>query len=148
MFRFLKICVGLIMLVSMSAVARGELIMRANFSQVSTTPGCEGVFAKKAYDLKLFILGQSGRTLVLHHQDPWEQGFLHRVNLVANYGYENDFMTEKTVVFEGFPYHVKAAGFFTDEVFFATYEVEDEAATCSARAELTGFPGADTSYKR
>ena len=111
-----------------------------NFGEiVQDGEGCEGVFEYTEYSSKYFLVGPSHRTLVNNFRTASEEGFFHSVSFFSNFGYNNDYIFEKEIVFEGDTYNVRAEGFVDYKVTYAEFDVTRADESCSAHAVLSGF---------
>lgn len=111
-----------------------------------SSPECDFVFQQETYQTKIFFVGPTHRTIVVHFRNDETPGFLHGISLVGLYGYSGDFKADKTFLSDGRKVRIVSEGIVDYNVIFAEVSVEvfaDEAGTeklCTAIAEYTGFP--------
>jgi len=138
---FLVIIMG-IALSTMSPVAISN--DRADFngefsSVISSSPDCEGIFAETDYHGLFQLTGPTRRTLVSSFKNKSKTGFFHNQIFVSLFGYNNDFLYEKTIENNTGRYEVRAEGFVNYSVVYIEFDVKRVDIECSAQAIYSGF---------
>ena len=130
-----------LMMLFMGSLAGAEPYaeFEGRFEQVRTDRGCESVFDQLSYQIKFFLVGPNYRTIVMNLSREERDGFFQGINFVSNFGYDNDYVFEKTLASTEGDYKVKISGFVTKDVTLSSFEVDHVESGCKATAELSGF---------
>lgn len=119
-------------------------IDRADFegefsSVVSSAPDCDNVFAETNYNGLFQLTGPTRRTLVSNFKNQNREGFFHNQTFVSLFGYNNDFLYEKTITDGTGTYEVRAEGFVDYSVVYIEFLVKRTDIACTATATYSGF---------
>jgi hypothetical protein len=106
---------------------------------VSSGPECDGVFSETEYHTQFHLVGPTRRTLVSNFRNANDAGLFHAQNFVSLFGYNGDFLYEKTVRNGDEIYNVTAEGFVDQNVVYIEFNVEREDVACTATATYAGF---------
>jgi len=125
---------------SSAALAQDRADFEASFGEISINgEGCDEIFAVQNYYAKYFLVGPTGRTLVNNLTSANNEAFFDGMTFVTNYGYDNDYIFEKTFEKSGDTYELRAEGFVTVNVSYGEYLVSKNDGECTAYAVLSGF---------
>ena len=106
---------------------------------VSSDPECDEVFAETSYHSQFHLVGANRRTLVSHFSHAGEAGFLHNQTFVSLFGYNGDFLYEKTVNTGDAVYNVTGEGFVDQNVVYIEMKAEHQDTACITTATYAGF---------
>ena len=108
-------------------------------SVVSSSPDCDAVFAQKSYHGLFQLTGPTRRTLVSNFKNDNNEGFFHSQIFVSLFGYNNDFLYQKTITNDNGIYDVRAEGFVDFRVVYIEFVVKRTDVDCTATATYYGF---------
>lgn len=105
-------------------------------------PDCLPVFAQSTYHSKHFLVGPTYRTIVTNFSHEVD-GFFSGMNFVSNFGYNNDFLYNKTTTVNGIKYHIEIYGIINTSLVLMDAEVSafdaEGIEICMTVAKFSGF---------
>lgn len=108
-------------------------------SIVTTSSDCDEIFSETDYFGMFQLTGPTRRTLVSNFKNSNRTGFFHNQTFVSLFGYNNDFLYEKSIVSGAGKYEVRAEGFVDYSVVYIEFTVKRTDADCIATATYSGF---------
>ena len=134
------LAVGFLISMSAPAIAYDRADFDGEFSSViSSSPDCDDIFAEVSYHGLFQLTGPTRKTLVSNFRNESGSGFFHSQIFVSLFGYNNDFLYDKTITNANGTYEVKAEGFVDYNVVYIEFEVTRMDVECTAKATYSGF---------
>ena len=127
-------------LATVSASANDRADFEGEFSSVvSSSADCDSIFAEANYYGVFQLTGPTRRTLVSNFKNVNREGFFHNQTFVSLFGYNNDFLYEKTISKDNGTYEIRAEGFVDYSVVYIEFLVKRTDVECTATATYSGF---------